>query len=491
MKKIIFLLVAAFLSFNSFAGTAPSCQSAFAPVCLGGQDTTTDGPGWSASCSSLPGGYGLVQGDFECGMGGSPFRCGKLSTCSCPDGQKLNTSTDSTGVSSTSCVPDDSENPPAENPPDDACPSGQPKVNGSCTFCFQYNPDGTCKTDDQSCGEGQVSQGTLNGRPICQNTCPDPNQSYGVFNGVAGCYGAPSCPNGASFGSVNGVYGCYGGGDSNSNGSSGSGTSSGSNGSSGSGNGGSNGSSGSGNNGNNNGTENGGSSGSGGGGGGNNNSSGVQYSPNQACPTGYVKDGNYCVNSQGDCPSGYHSVVVSASPFYAMCVQNNTASSSSASSTPSSTPSSSANSSAPSSAPSSSPSSSGSGSSTGGGGGSDGGDESGECDPTSKEYSKCITGDLKDLPDHVATDSGKKNINDINADFRNRLTHAPVVESFSRMKNIVVVAAKACPTFSVDIFGRTISTTIHCDIWTLVGSVLSVIMMAFWTIVAFKVFASA
>lgn len=310
------------------------------------------------------------------GKGTPMFKC--YQQCACPSGFKLNTIVNDQGHSITSCIPDEPVTEDGDN-----CPSGYPKVNGECPVCPSgFNPDGTCV--GSSCPDGQITQGYVNGYAVCQGQCTDPNQSWGSVNGVEGCYGPRSCPNGGSYGSVNGVPGCYGG-NSGGNSSGGAGGSSGSNTSGGAGgSSGSNTSAGGGNN---------GGGGSGGGGGGNN-SVGEDYPDQVACPEGYVKSGTKCVTeNKGDCPANYHQVVISRDPFLFWCVPDDPPQSSSASSQNSSQPSShSASSQNSSRSNSSTNGSSGSNTSSGSGGNGGGGSGagSGECDPTSSSYLSCI-----------------------------------------------------------------------------------------------------
>lgn len=327
-------------------------------------------------------------------------------SCGCPAGQSVRTVD-----GEPKCVD--------ENEPD-LCSSGYPKVNGQCPVCpGGFNGDGTCK-DPTACAAGEIKQGEINGSAVCTKECPDPNQSYGFVNGVEGCYGAPSCPNGGSYGSVNGVAGCYGGGGSGgANGSAGgAGGSAGSGGGDG-GSGGAGGSAGSGGGGG--GDDGGGSGGSGGGGGGAGGGVGAQYPVDVVCPTRFVKVDGYCVSEgKGDCVVGYHQVVVSRDPFLFICVKDEPPPSSSAAS---SKPNSSAASSQPISSAASSPPSSGgstgssgsntsSGSGSGGGGGGGGDSGSGDCDPTGADYFKCagliqeVDGDdIDSLLEGIATDT--------------------------------------------------------------------------------------
>jgi hypothetical protein len=117
--------------------------------------------------------------------------------------------------------------------------------------------------------------------------------------------------------------------------------------------------------------------------------------------------------------------------------------------------------------------------------------QAGQCDPTSKNYLGCIGSDKKALPKHVETDSGAKTIDEVNQNFINRLNKSPVVKSFNNIKNVVSVSGAQCPDFRVPLFGREISTPMHCILWNICALVLSPVMFAVWTILAFRIFASA
>lgn len=336
------------------------------------------------------------------------------------------------------------------------------------------------------CGEGYFTQGHINGQPICQLDCtPYGGGSPGFFNGVEGCYGGegPSCPEGTWWGQVdfgNGpVSGCWGDGSSGGSNSSSGGANSSAGGGSGSSSGG----------------------GDNGGGGDGSGYEGTPYDPSEPCPSGYEKTANNTCEGQGDCYPGYHSVVISQSPFYAMCMPDQLPSSSSSSSQSSSPPSSSSSSSE-----SSSPTGGGSGSSSGGGGSSSGsgggggtgdGEEmefSGECDPTSADYFDCIS-PSGDMPAHTETDSGATTFAQVNQNFFNALSQTGPIVAMSNMANFVDLADPACPVFSMDLsdtpIGRTISTDIHCTLWQVHSGTLSVVMIAVWVFAAFRIFASA
>lgn len=115
----------------------------------------------------------------------------------------------------------------------------------------------------------------------------------------------------------------------------------------------------------------------------------------------------------------------------------------------------------------------------------------GQCDPTSKDYLSCIGPQKSNYASHTVTDSGATSVEQVNTNFRNRLNNSPVVSSFSRVKTVVSLSASQCPPFTMELFNRTISTTIHCSLWQIMGAVLSPIMLAIWTLIAFRIFASA
>lgn len=282
----------------------------------------------SNACYNNGAGWHWLTGSGDgCPYSGS-IRGNCVKNCTCPAPYVFTQYLDSDGNRTSGCVA----------PEPELCPSGYPEVGGECPVCPSgFKPDGTCVDviPPDQCPEGQTKIGQVNGYAACAGTCEDPNQSWGFVNGIEGCYGTPSCPAGGSYGYVNGVGGCYGSDSSSgSNTSSGSGASAGSNTSSGSGGGGgsagSNTSSGSGGD-----DTGGGSTGGGGGPGGGNNSIGNPYPQEVACPSGFEKAGDKCVSTgRGDCPVGYHELVVSQDPFLFVCVQDNPPPSSSSSSQP-------------------------------------------------------------------------------------------------------------------------------------------------------------
>lgn len=143
-------------------------------------------------------------------------------------------------------------------------------------------------------------------------------------------------------------------------------------------------------------------------------------------------------------------------------------------------------------------SSSGTGSSSGSASGGTGtgtgtgeGEGEGECDPEASDYLQCATPEGGDAPDHTKTDSGLTSVDSINKSFSDRLAMSPVVSSLSAIQSVVTLSAPSCPVFSIQIFNRDISTDIHCTLWALIAVILSPIMIAIWSVLAFRIFASA
>lgn len=463
LVAVLIYLLFALLSLLPFSAEAqlplPQCESIVIGGCVAPANVN------AVTCSS--GRYRIVGGVTCANPDVIGVGCGQ--DCSCPEGYSLNTVINA-GVSSTTCIEETGGETPICVPPD------VDLGNGECGL--------------PQCPDGYITQGHISGQPICQLDCtPYGGGSPGFFNGVEGCYGGegPSCPEGTWWGQVdfgNGpVSGCWGDGSSGGSNSSSGGANSSTGGGSGSSSGGGDG------------------GGDNGGGGSGSGYEGAPYDPSEPCPNGYEKTENNTCEGQGDCYPGYHSVVISQSPFYAMCMPDEFPPSSSSSSQSSSPPSSSNSSSQ-----SSSPTGGGSGSSSGGGGSSSGsgggggtgdGEEmefSGECDPTSADYFDCIS-PSGDMPAHTETDSGATTFEQVNQNFFNALSQTGPIVAMSNMANFVDLADPACPVFSMDLsdtpIGRTISTDIHCTLWQEHSGTLSVVMIAVWVFAAFRIFASA
>lgn len=184
MKKFLFLLLF-FLSGFSYSQT-PTCGQLITRYCGFTEFSVSQ-------CRYGHGGY-FVNGegwDSNCGtVGARGGAC--YSSCTCPHTSTLSFD-------------------PASNTSTCNCPSGN-KFNYSTGLCEPYSDGSSSSVQSSSasgCPQGQISQGIINGQPICQGTCPS-GLYFGSVNGVEGCYGTNNCPNGGAYGTVNGVSGCYG-----------------------------------------------------------------------------------------------------------------------------------------------------------------------------------------------------------------------------------------------------------------------------------------
>lgn len=468
--------------------TAPSCSSSYPIVysCA-----------FNCSCSNgtvLSGGSCVCpSGSHWQSMPASGANAGSCVPDSCPAGQIPNTISGPNGFE-TSCIDD------PEGGGDELCPSGYPKVNGQCPVCpGGFNSDGTC-IDPTSCPAGQIKQGEINGTAICKKECSDPNQSWGFVNGVEGCYGSPTCPNGGSYGTVNGVPGCYGGDGGGSGSGSSSGGAGGSSGGAGGSSGGAGGSSGGagGSSGGSGGDGGSGGNGGGGGGGGSNNDIGSDFGGAEACPAGKIKQGNKCVSDgRGDCTIGYHELVVSRDPYLFICVKDDPppASSAAASSQPSSnssqassSPSSQSASAASASAGSASSGDSGGGSSSGAGSSSGsavtgGGscDEAPQCTGDAVQCSQLLQqwhtrcgGELPskffELPDQGAD---KVSFSGSLKNFKTELEKLPNTQAITNF--FTFRSSGSCPVWSVSVMGFNIVIDQQCSSfipWSLIAGVI-------------------
>ncbi|HEX7762801.1 MAG TPA: hypothetical protein VF433_04235 [Cellvibrio sp.] len=510
MRYLSLLFFSFFLLFSnySYSDSVPSCTSLRYPpnACT---------PEWSyQSCLQFGQDFTFIEAT-SCGANPplsfySRITCARVSSCTCPEGKVLNTILNaSTGRYETSCIVVDPGGTGGEecehgvNPEtglcNDLCPSGYPKVNGQCPVCpGGFNSDGTC-IDPTSCPAGQIKQGEINGTAICKKECSDPNQSWGFVNGVEGCYGSPTCPNGGSYGTVNGVPGCYGGDGGGSGSGSSSGGAGGSSGGAGGSSGGAGGSSGgAGGSGGDGGSGGNGGNGGGGGGGGSNNDIGSDFGGAEACPAGKIKQGNKCVSDgRGDCTIGYHELVVSRDPYLFICVKDDPppASSAAASSQPSSnssqassSPSSQSASAASSSAGSASSGDSGGGSSSGAGSSSGsavtgGGscDEAPQCTGDAVQCSQLLQqwhtrcgGELPskffELPDQGAD---KVSFSGSLKNFKTELEKLPNTQAITNF--FTFRSSGSCPVWSVSVMGSNIVIDQQCSSfipWSLIAGVI-------------------
>src|SRR5690606_18325931 len=190
IRHPLFLYVLFIYLIFAFVSNVASAQTVY-PTCTGGSNTGSGGgcfsqndlDSYQAQCQA-PNVFSFYTEEGTCRpsslMRGS-FICHVGAQCTCPSGYQF---------SGNSCV---AENPPICVPPE------VDLGNGECGL--------------PQCGEGYITQGHINGQPICQLDCtPYGGGAPGWFNGVEGCYGGdgPSCPEGTYWGQVNGVSGCWG-----------------------------------------------------------------------------------------------------------------------------------------------------------------------------------------------------------------------------------------------------------------------------------------
>lgn len=68
------------------------------------------------------------------------------------------------------------------------------------------------------------------------------------------------------------------------------------------------------------------------------------------------------------------------------------------------------------------------------------------------------------------------------------ISNSPIMSSLA---SVEWPSGGSCPTYSLELFGGSMSMTEHCDVWSSVQSVLSSVFLAIWAFVAIRVFMSA
>lgn len=116
----------------------------------------------------------------------------------------------------------------------------------------------------------------------------------------------------------------------------------------------------------------------------------------------------------------------------------------------------------------------------------------GPCDPSSADYLDCLT-TTSTMPDH--TDTSNYSIESINADFYSRVEQSELVQSFSAVADMVPSGNGSCPGLTIDLsatlIGRSVSTTIICDIINNIAPIIEAIMTAVWILLGWRIIASA
>lgn len=65
---------------------------------------------------------------------------------------------------------------------------------------------------------------------------------------------------------------------------------------------------------------------------------------------------------------------------------------------------------------------------------------------------------------------------------------APIIAAGTAVLASFPSGASPCPAFSINIFGRQIATTLHCEVFSVIRSAISALMYAVWSILAIYVF---
>lgn len=117
----------------------------------------------------------------------------------------------------------------------------------------------------------------------------------------------------------------------------------------------------------------------------------------------------------------------------------------------------------------------------------------GPCNPSEPGYLDCVAGEPGSMPDH--TDNGGQTLEGGFQTVYTRMMDSPVATAMQGVANIVPDGPGACQPFSMDlsntIIGNNVSTNVHCEIAESMRGVLGTVMIIFYTICGFRIFASA
>ncbi|RYY72948.1 MAG: hypothetical protein EOO52_19980 [Gammaproteobacteria bacterium] len=185
MKILIVFLMFFLSSIFTFADSNPSCVTVVSTACV------TDQASWTANCKYYAG-YSPVPADIAC-TEGSPMGCAKKDTCTCPEGQKINTVIDA-GVEKTNCVSDE--------PGEESCPSGQfrdgrGKCNTKCEAPNVHNIMTDACEPVTDCVYPQLYNALANACADNPENCAE-GAIRNVLTGQCQAYGDTSCPTGYS-----------------------------------------------------------------------------------------------------------------------------------------------------------------------------------------------------------------------------------------------------------------------------------------------------
>jgi len=115
----------------------------------------------------------------------------------------------------------------------------------------------------------------------------------------------------------------------------------------------------------------------------------------------------------------------------------------------------------------------------------------GPCDPTQPNYYSCLSTPMGSLPAHSIAPS---TFGEASASFKSRLDSAPLIQAFSGVATMLSFQNAACPTLSMNLpppINSTVSTAVHCELYTSISNILSALMIVIWTFIGFRIFASA
>jgi hypothetical protein len=104
--------------------------------------------------------------------------------------------------------------------------------------------------------------------------------------------------------------------------------------------------------------------------------------------------------------------------------------------------------------------------------------------------SACMNEDTSIEPDHLISDD----LATVATTFSSRIENAPISQAFANITNLISNTSSTCPPFSIDlqsVLGVTPTTTIHCDVFSLIQVALSPIMFVVYSFFGFRIIASA
>ncbi|MDO3651317.1 hypothetical protein, partial [Nocardia mangyaensis] len=114
----------------------------------------------------------------------------------------------------------------------------------------------------------------------------------------------------------------------------------------------------------------------------------------------------------------------------------------------------------------------------------------GPCDPSEPDYYECLN-IAGTMPDH--TEPQVSTVGESFNNFYTEVKNAPLILSFTNMKNLIS-SGGSCSSFAIDLSMTpigSVSTNIHCDLAEIIRPIIGPVMLIYWTICAFRIFASS